>query len=99
MQRAVKALIKEGKLNVNTVLFFNYKKAKPSKRPSMEAKKDSDVDIVVFAKIKKKINLDKYEKNLGREIQLFKYNSLSKINSKELKMNILNGYILQGEIK
>lgn len=62
VQRAVKALIKEGKLNVNTVLFFNYKRAKPGKRPSMEAKKDSDF----FLRLSKEIFLKK--KHLHSEI-------------------------------
>ncbi len=65
----------------------------------LEAKEDSDVDLVIFSKIKKKINLEKYEKELKKKIQLFIFKSLSDINSKELKINILNGYIIQGEMK
>ena len=41
----------------------------------------------------------KIEQELGREIQLLIFKSLSKINSKELKSNIVNGYIFQGELK
>lgn len=64
----------------------------------LETKKDSDIDLAVFTKFNKKINLSKYEKVLGREIQLFVFESLSKVN-KELKINILNGYMLKGEFK
>ena len=64
----------------------------------LETKKDSDIDLAIFTKFNKRINLSEYEKNLGREIQVFFFKSLDKIN-KELKMNILNGYRIQGEFK
>lgn len=64
----------------------------------LETKKDSDIDLAIFTKFKKKVNLNKYEKDLGREIQVFSFRSLDKIN-KELKTNILNGYLIQGELK
>jgi len=65
----------------------------------LETKKDSDIDITIFSSIKKNIDLSKYEKNLNRKIQLFIFKSINNINNKELKMNILNSYVLQGEIK
>ncbi len=65
----------------------------------LETKKDSDIDLAIFTEIKKDINLEKFEKDFGRKIQLFKFKSLSGINSKELKTNILNNYIIQGVIK
>ena len=65
----------------------------------LEAKKDSDIDLAVFTGIKKNINLEKFEKNLKRKIQIFTFKSLSDINSKELKTNILNSYIIQGVIR
>jgi len=64
----------------------------------LETKKDSDVDIAVISKISKKIDLNRYEKTLGREIQLFFFKSLDEI-SKELKLNIINGYKLEGDLK
>ena len=64
----------------------------------LESKKDSDIDLAIFTNIKKKINLSKYEKQLNREIQIFYFKSINEIN-KELKLNIINGYIIQGEIK
>ena len=65
----------------------------------LETKEDSDIDLSIFTKLKKKINTDVYEKKLNRNMQLFKFDSLSGIKNKELKHNILNGYALQGEIK
>ena len=65
----------------------------------LETKKDSDIDLAIFTNINKNINLEKFEKSSKRKIQLFKFKSISNINSKELKMNILNSYILQGVIK
>jgi len=65
----------------------------------IETKKDSDIDLVIFTNINKNINLEKFEKSFKRKIQLFKFKSISNINSKELKMNILNSYIIQGVIK
>ena len=62
----------------------------------LENKKDSDIDIAIFTELNKKIDLIKYEKELGREIQLFFFKSLSEI-PKELKKNISKGYVLQGE--
>ncbi len=40
---AVRALVREGKISAREIYFFNYKKAGPGKRPSMEAKADSDL--------------------------------------------------------
>lgn len=62
-----------------------------------EAKSDSDIDLVIFAH-KKDINIQKFEKNLKREIQLFWFKSVKDIKNRELINNILNGYILKGKI-
>lgn len=64
----------------------------------LETTEKSDIDIAIFTKSKKNIDLSKFEEKLGREIQLFVFESLGKVN-KELKNNILNGYILAGYIK
>lgn len=64
----------------------------------LEVTKDSDIDIAVFTKFKKKINLKKLEEKLHKEIQLFTFESLDKVN-KELKISISNGYILYGTLK
>ncbi len=65
----------------------------------LEAKKDSDIDLAILTKIRKKINLEKYEKEMRRKIELFVFESISNVNSKELKTNILNSYIMQGDIE
>jgi len=65
----------------------------------LETRKDSDIDLVIFTNLKKNIDLKKFEKSFKRKIQLFKFKSISDINSKELKMNLLNSYIIQGVIK
>lgn len=62
----------------------------------LEAKKDSDIDVVIITPLKKTPELSKYEKMYKREIQLFKFESIDKIN-KELKKNITNGKIIRGE--
>lgn len=64
----------------------------------LEAKPDSDVDIAVISKTAKKINLDSYEKQIRRTLQAFYFKSFGEIN-KELKSNILNGYVLAGAIE
>lgn len=61
----------------------------------LEARKDSDIDLAVLSKIIKEMDLSKFEKEIGRKIQIFFYESLNKINN-ELKLNIINGYILRG---
>ncbi len=65
----------------------------------LETKKDSDIDLVIFTNMKKKTDLSKFEKEYKRKIQLFIFDSLNKVKSKGLKINILNGHIIQGEIK
>lgn len=61
----------------------------------LEATEKSDIDIAVFSKSKKNSDLKKFEKRLGREIQIFTFESLEKVN-KELRNNIMNGCILGG---
>ncbi len=64
----------------------------------LEAKKGSDIDVAILTNIEKKISLDKFEKIYNKEIQLFIFKSINSIN-KELKMNVINGYLIQGELK
>ena len=63
----------------------------------LEAKKDSDIDLVVLGNSKKITGIDYFERELKREIQIMSYESLEKIN-KELRLNIINGRILEGYI-
>ncbi len=48
---AVKELLKKEKLLPKAVFYFNYKKARPGKRPSMEAKKNSDILVPLYKEI------------------------------------------------
>lgn len=54
----------------------------------------SDIDLFIQSS-EKKSNLLRFEKKLGREINLFFESNFSKIN-KELKNNLLNGIVLRG---
>jgi len=59
--------------------------------------RESDIDLFVMSE-EKKINLDKFEKKLNKNINIFfskDFNSLSD----ELKNNIINGVILKGYLK
>lgn len=62
-----------------------------------EDTEESDIDFFVQAP-ERKLNLEKYEKILNREINLFFEENFSRL-SKELRNNILNGIILKGYIK
>jgi predicted nucleotidyltransferase len=63
-----------------------------------EAKSDSDIDLAIFSN-KKNINLEKFEEILKRKIQILWFESITKIENKELANNIINGYILKGKLK
>lgn len=76
-------------INPTIILFGSLSKA--------EVKPDSDIDIVVFS-IRKDIDMKDLEKKLKRKIQIFWFESASKIKNKELASNILNGYVLAGRI-
>ena len=62
-----------------------------------ESIEDSDIDIFVIGK-EKKIDLEKYEKKLGKKIHLM-FNANVKNIQKELKNNLINGIILKGYLK
>ena len=62
-----------------------------------EAKKDSDMDIAVFAE-KKDLNTTTFEKKLGRQIQILWFRSIKDMKNRELANNILNGYVLRGRL-
>ncbi len=54
----------------------------------------SDVDIVVISKKKERVNLEEYEKIIGRSIQLLLVD-MNKV-SKEFINNMANGIVLEG---
>ncbi len=59
--------------------------------------KESDMDIFVMSK-EEKLNLDKFEKSIGRKINVLFSNNFGKL-SNELKNNLINGVILKGYLK
>jgi len=77
-------------LNPTVILFGSLAKA--------EAKMDSDLDLAVFA-TKKELDLSKFEKKIKRNLQMFWFDSVKGIKSKELANNIINGYVLRGKLK
>lgn len=62
-----------------------------------EAKKDSDIDLAVFAR-RKTIPTKVFEGKIKRKIQLFWFGSFSDIRNKELANNVLDGYVLKRRI-
>lgn len=83
----------ENELSYPTIILFgSYAKA--------ENHEESDIDLFIISDEKKKPDLNKYEHNLGTEIQLFihtkqEFEKLKKTNT-ELLNNVLNGIILSG---
>jgi|APSaa5957512622_1039677.scaffolds.fasta_scaffold02613_5 predicted nucleotidyltransferase len=64
----------------------------------LEVTKKSDIDLAIFTKSKKKIDLKKFEQKLKRDIQIFVFKNLEEIHE-ELRLNIINGYILDGYLE
>lgn len=86
-----KGLIKyleEELINPLVILFGSFSKA--------EINKDSDIDLAIFTSSNKKLNFETFEKKLGRNFQVFTFNSRSDVKNKELLNNLLNGYIISG---
>ena len=63
-----------------------------------EVNPDSDIDLAIFSK-KKEINVEKFEKKMKRNVQLFWFKSIKDIKNKDLANNIVNGYVLYGKVK
>lgn len=61
----------------------------------LEVSERSDIDLAVFGGFKKEVDVEKFEKILGKEIQLFEFESLDKVN-KELRANVRRGVVLEG---
>ena len=76
-------------VNPTVILFGSLSKA--------ESKIDSDIDIAIFAS-KKDLNIKQFEDKLKRKLQIFLFNSINEIPSKELTNSIINGYVLKGRI-
>lgn len=63
-----------------------------------EDNKDSDMDIAVIGVKEKSINLEKYEKLLGKPIIIQFYDDFSKIH-KNLRESLFNGILIKGGIR
>jgi predicted nucleotidyltransferase len=61
-----------------------------------EAKINSDIDIAIVTTSEIDVDITNFQKEMKREIHIFTYKQLSHI-SEELKLNILNGYIIHGK--
>jgi predicted nucleotidyltransferase len=83
-------LIKEFNHPNAIILFGSFAKA--------ENIKTSDIDIFIVSSRKKELNLEKYEKKLGYNVQLFVEKDIKKLKekNKELLNNIINGITLYG---
>ena len=79
--------IEEKMISPVIILFGSVSKA--------EITESSDIDLAIFSSSKKGLNVSKFEKGLNRELQVFTFKDLEDV-PKELKNNILNGYILGG---
>jgi predicted nucleotidyltransferase len=61
---------------------------------------ESDVDLVIISENNKEFKkLDYFEKKIHRNIQLFVFSNIKTVKNKHLLNNMLNGVIIQGEIK
>lgn len=61
---------------------------------------ESDIDLAIISENKKDFpELKEFENKLKREIQLFVVKDLKEIKNKYLLNNILNGIVIQGEVK
>ncbi len=68
-----------------------------------EVKKDSDVDLAVISinnlSIRlKDTELDRFERSIGRKIEIFGFKSLNEASKQPIWKAILNGYILSGRL-
>lgn len=72
------------------VLFGSFAKAENIPR--------SDIDILIVSPIEKEINLDKFEKKLSHNIQLFlaSKTKIKNMKNKDLLNNWINGIVLEG---
>lgn len=77
--------------NPNIILFGSYSRGEDIEK--------SDIDIYVETNSKREVNLKKFEEILQRDIQLFKFKSLSSIKNKDLCNNIINGINLNGFVE
>ena len=73
------------------VIFGSYSKG--------EDTEESDIDIYIETPSKKEIKIDKFEKILRKEIQIFKQSNLVQIENKHLRNSIINGFCLNNSLE
>lgn len=57
----------------------------------------SDIDLLIISKVKKEINLEKYEKKLLRKLHITFVKDINELDQ-SVKDNIKNGWVLYGKI-
>ena len=77
--------------NPTIVVFGSYSKGEDIER--------SDIDLYIETPSKKDVSLQKFEKELGKEIEIFIHSNIHKVKNKELANNILNGVVINGFIE
>ena len=61
---------------------------------------DSDLDLVIFTEKKKDFpKISEFEKKFQRKIQMFIISDIKELKNEHLMNNVLNGIVIQGEIK
>jgi predicted nucleotidyltransferase len=83
--------LKEDYDNCSIVLFGSYSRGEDTEK--------SDIDIYLEYPSQKELNLNEFEKKLGRKIELFIHKNIREIKNIELANNIVNGIVLNGFIE
>jgi len=61
---------------------------------------DSDIDLVILSeKTKEFLKREEYEKIIKRKLQLFVIKNIKELKNNHLINNVLNGIVIQGELK
>lgn len=77
------------KLGANVILFGSYSRG--------EDTEESDIDLYVESPEEPR-NLERYERFLRKELQIFRHSDVNQIENKYLANNILNGITLAGTV-
>ncbi len=83
--------LKENLDNPVIIVFGSYSRG--------EDTEDSDIDLYIETLSNKKIDLERFEKKLKRNFQVFRYESLKKISNIHLANNIVNGIVLNNYLE
>ena len=83
--------LKEELSNPPVVVFGSYARG--------EDVEESDIDVYIETVSKKKISLEKFEKKLQRNIQVFRFKGIRDVMNRHLSNNIVNGVLLNGFVE